>query len=64
MTEGKYFAIEIIGCRRPRFALKSVQSGHIAPVNGKAYRTESAARAAAANLGIEIAKCGDLYQII
>ena len=44
-----YYAIEIIGARRPRYCIKQVtQSGLVIPVNGKAYRTEEAARAAAA----------------
>ena len=60
-----YYAIEIIGARRPRYAIMRVmQNGIVCPVNGKAYRTEDAARAAAETLGIHITKVGDLYQII
>ena len=60
-----YYAIEIIGARRRRYCIKSVtESGLVIPVDGKAYRTEEAARAAAAALGIQIEKTGDLYEII
>lgn len=60
-----YYAIEIIGYgKRRRYAIKQVVSGGTNPVNGKAYRTEEEARQAAAEKGIEIAKCGDLWEII
>lgn len=61
-----YYAIEIIGYgKRRRFTVKQVLEGRgTNPTNGKSYRTEEAARAAAAEMGIIISKCGDLYQII
>ena len=61
-----FYAIEIIGYgKRRRYCIKQVIPGKgTNPTNGKCYRTESAARAAAEELGYEIAKCGDLYQII
>ncbi len=60
-----YYAIEIIGARRPLYSIKLItDTGLIIPTDRKAYRTEDAARAAAAAAGIKIAKCGDLYEII
>ena len=60
-----YYAIEKIGARVVRYAIKRVtETGLVIPTDRKAYRTEEAARAAAAAAGIEIAKCGDLYEII
>lgn len=60
-----YYAIEIIGYgKRRRYAIKQVVSGGTNPVNGKSYRTEEEAKQAAAEKGIEIAKCGDLWEII
>lgn len=60
-----YFAIEKIGARRIRYSIKRVtDTGLVIPTDRKIYRTEETARAAAAAAGIEIAKCGDLYEII
>lgn len=61
-----YYAIEIIGygkCRR--YCIKQVVPGvGTNPTNCKAYRTEEAARTAADEMGIEITKCGEFYEII
>ena len=61
-----FYAIEIIGYgKRRRYCIKQVipnQGTNTA--NGTCYRTESAARAAAEELGYEIAKCGDFWAII
>lgn len=61
-----YYAIEVIGYgKRTRYAIKQVISGKgTNPTNGKSYRTEEAAREAAASMGVEIAKTGDFYEII
>lgn len=60
-----HYAIQIIGTgRNARYTLKQVTGTMIVPVNGRAYRTEEAARAAAEDLGIEIAKVGNNYQIL
>lgn len=61
-----FYAIEIIGYgKRRRYCIKRVMPGRgTNPTNGKCYRTESAARAAAEELGYEIAKCGDFWAII
>ena len=61
-----YYAIEVIGYgKRTRYTIKQVLSGGgTNPTNGKWYRTEAAARSAAAEMGIEIYKVGDLYEII
>lgn len=61
-----YYAIEIIGYgKRRRYCIKQVIPGvGTNPTNCKAYRTEDAARKAAAEIGIEISKVGDFYQII
>lgn len=61
-----YYAIEIIGYgKRTRYTVKRItENGTICPTDGKTYRTETEARAAARVNGYEIAKCGDLWQII
>lgn len=61
-----YYAIEIIGYgKRRRYTIKQVLEGiGTNPTNGKVYRTEESARNAAAEMGIEISKVGDIYQII
>ena len=61
-----YYAIEVIGYgKRTRYTIKQVISDRgTNPTNGKWYRTEEAARSAAAEMGIEIYKVGDLYEII
>lgn len=59
------YAIEIIGGARKRYAIKHIlNNGTICPTDGKAYRTEEAARAAADILGVEIAAVGDLWQLL
>lgn len=61
-----YYAIEIIGYgKNRRYSIKSViPKVGTNPVNGKAYKTEAKAREAAAEMGIEISKCGDMWEII
>ena len=62
----KYYAIEIIGCGKNRkYTLRDVISANATnPVTGKAWRTEERARAEAEDLGINVAVCGDLWDII
>ena len=65
-----YYAIEIIGYGpRQRYTIKDVwkdgTSVILHPVmGGRIFRTEEAAREAAADHGIEIELVGDFYQII
>lgn len=61
-----YYAIEIIGYgKRRRYCIKQVIPGvGTNPTNCEAYRTEGAARTAANEMGIEITKCGEFYEII
>lgn len=65
-----YYAIEIIGYgKNRRYVVKEVvRDGKFGPVTTwpcePPFRTEEAARKAAAESGIEIAKVGDCYQII
>lgn len=56
--------IEIIGTRRKIYVIKQVSGNKAIPVNGIRYRTEAAAREAAAQLGITISKVGNYYSII
>lgn len=60
-----YYAIEIIGYgKRRRYSIKQViHRGLTVPTNCKSYRTEDAARRAAAEMGLEITKVGDVYEI-
>ena len=52
-------AIEIIGTgKRTRYAVKAVTETGTNPTNGKAYRTEDAARRAAAEMGQRLARDG------
>lgn len=60
-----YYAIEIIGYgAKRRYLIKEVFDTITCPVDRKLYRTEEAAREAANQMGIEILKVGDHYQII
>lgn len=60
-----YYAIEIIGYgAKRRYLIKQVTDTMTSPVDRKPYRTEEAAREAASQMGIEILKVGDHYQII
>lgn len=61
-----YYAIEKIGYgKRTRWCIKEVHpTGITVPVDGKTYKTEQAARAAAVAMGIEIERVGDLWEII
>lgn len=52
-------AIEIIGTgKRTRYAVKAVTEYGTNPTNGKAYRTEDAARRAAAEMGLTVSVVG------
>ena len=68
--ETSYYAIEVIGYgAKRRYVVKEVvRSGKSGPVKTwpcePPFRTEEAARKAAAESGIEIAKVGDYYEII
>lgn len=58
-------AIEIIGIgKRTRYAVKAVTESGTNPINGKVYRTEEAARRAAAEMGLTVSAVGDLWQIL
>lgn len=58
-------AIEIIGTgKRTRYTVKAVTEHGTNPTNGKAYRTEDAARRAAAEMGLTVSVVGDLWQIL
>ena len=61
-----YYAIQIIGYgKRRRYCIQQVIPGKgTNPTTGKSYSTEEAARAAAAEMGLEITKCGDYWEII
>jgi hypothetical protein len=67
-----YYVIQIIGYgAKQRFCIKEVVkedkqlgSTTLLVTNGRSYRSESGARRAAEEMGIEIALVGDLYQII
>ena len=61
-----YYAIEVIGYgKRTRYTIKQVLSGGgTNPTNGKWYRTEEAARRAAAEMGLTVSVVGDLWQIL
>lgn len=59
------YAIEIVGYgTKRRYCLKAITRTGTNPVDGRVYRSEDAARAAAAELGLIIAGCGDLYQLL
>ena len=59
------YAIEIIGSAKRRcYCLKSVTTTGTNPIDGKRYRTEDAARAAAVALGLDVFTVGDFYEII
>lgn len=59
------YAIEKIGYGpRARYAVKAVTEYGTNPTNGKAYRTEDAARRAAAEMGLTVSVVGDLWQIL
>ena len=58
-------AIEKIGYgKRTAYTVKSVTKHGTNPTNGKSYRTEDAARRAAAEMGLTIAAVGDLWEIL
>lgn len=58
-------AIEIIGNgKRTHYTVKAVTETGTSPTNGKAYRTLSAARRAAAEMGLTVSVVGDLWQIL
>ena len=60
-----YYAIMITGYgARRRYSVQRVSGSGTNPTNGKTYRTEGAAMAAAAEMGVEIERIGDFYEII
>lgn len=65
MTTNVY-AIEIIGYGKHRkYVLRQIVSETIAAtVDGRAYRTEQAARDAAERLGLTISAVGDMWQVM
>jgi hypothetical protein len=59
------YAIETIGHgSRTRYTVKAVTECGTNPTNGKAYRTEDAARRAADEMGLTVSVVGDLWQIL
>jgi len=59
------YAIETIGHgTRTRYAVKAVTEHGTNPTNGKTYRTEDAARRAAAEMGLTVSVVGDFWQIL
>ncbi len=59
------YAIETIGTgKRTRYTVKAVTETGTNPTNSKAYRTEDAARRAAAEMGLTVSAVGDLWQIL
>lgn len=61
-----YYAIQVIGYgKRRRYVIQQVIPGKgTNPTTGRSYASEAQAREAAAELGYEIQKCGDLWAII
>ena len=58
-------AIEIIGSgKRTRYAVKAVDERGTIPVDYKIYRTEAAARRAAADLGFTVSAVGDIWHLM
>ena len=58
-------AIEIIGCgKRTRYAVKAVDERGTIPIDYKIYRTEEAARRAAADLGFTVSAVGDFWHLM
>ena len=58
-------AIEIIGGgKRTRNAVKAVDERGTTPVDYKIYRTEEAARRAAADLGFTVSAVGDIWHLM
>lgn len=58
-------AIEVCGYAPHRcFCLKSVTTTGTTPIDGKRYRTEDLARAAAVALGLDVFAVGDFYEIM
>lgn len=58
-------AIETIGCgKRTRYAIKAVDERGTIPVDYKIYRTEEAARRAAADLGFTVSAVGDIWHLM
>lgn len=60
----EYYAIEKIGSKKPVYVIKKVINGLVIPVNGKRYKTLEKAQAVANELGLNIEKVGDLYEIL
>jgi hypothetical protein len=60
----EHYAIEKIGSKKPVYVIKKVINGLVIPVNGKPYKTVEKAQAVANELGLNIEKVGDLYEIL
>ena len=59
------YAIEIIGYgKKRRYAVKRIENNTAFTTNGKVYKTENDARNAAKEMNIEIAACGNIWEII
>ena len=66
MKNYPYYAIEKIGeGKRHCYVIKKVVNDHLLmPADGRRFRAEDTAQAAADALGIKIEAVGDLYEII
>lgn len=61
----EYYAIEKIGYgKKAVYVIKKVINGLVIPVNGKRYKALEKAQAVANELGLNIEKVGDLYEIL
>lgn len=59
------YAIERTGYgKRTTYTIREYTRTGSNPTNGKRYRTEQAAREAARDMGITVAACGDMYDIL
>lgn len=59
------YGIEIIGYgKRRRYCVKELVRNGLNPTDGRAYRTEEAARDAAGRMGVEIVAVGDLWELL
>jgi len=59
------YGIEIYGAgARRRYVLKELRENGTAPVDGRIYKTEEAARRAAEAQGLEIVAVGGFYDLI
>ena len=61
----KKYGIEIIGYgTHRRYCIKEILHSGTNPIDGKAYKTEDGARAAAEHLGLTVEGVGDLWELL